>query len=404
MTMASTRQPVNGDDNNDVITRNAGIYRSTTDNVCPRRSESFTTVASVLHANGRSRSVPLPSLDINNAFINAAPRLLPNPTETTESPLSPPPPPPPPTTEAQAHAHPHDDHIQNIVRRWKAQVFVYMRLHNRSYYYYLRMYDWLSYPVIILSGVSSGTVLGSCAPGTRYTSASLSILVIIFASLIRHIRPMELAQIHATSAQSFQVLLNGLQSFLLMPRDLRMNDNEFVQSMKLSIDDLVTRQIDAPASVLRDYEKKYGAVEEILYGDDVVSVAINNAETRNWISDIQNHMLDRTHAPAMINTVITANNRNQTLMRTRDSMAFTDIRNGGLLSSMMTKMYRSLVPATAPGLSSLDDASGDGDSGDVAERGIQTNSDGKTRWWFHRFVGMFLSTGRRQRHHGDNAV
>jgi hypothetical protein len=214
--------------------------------------------------------------------------------------------------------------VDKVLSKWKSQVFVHMRLQSLAHYHHTRTYNWLSYLTILFSGVTTASVIGSDSLGARYSSAILSMLIIVLTSLIRHIRPSECAQKHAESAQRFETLLQSMHSFKSLPSNLRAEDADFIEQMKSTLDELITSQLDVPSHVITAYEKKFGPIDGILYGDDVICVVANNLRTQ--------HMLRAMH------------HRVQTSPLTRTPPI--DAPSGGLLDAQTTRRIDALLAST----------------------------------------------------------
>lgn len=50
---------------------------------------------------------------------------------------------------------------ENILKEWKMKCFVNMWLQDASAYYYLNIHNWLTYPVIIITSLSSAALFAT---------------------------------------------------------------------------------------------------------------------------------------------------------------------------------------------------------------------------------------------------
>jgi len=252
-----------------------------------------------------------------------------------------------------------DHHLNQTLLKWKSQCFVNMRLHRKSYYHFKRIYDMLSYPIMILAAVTSGSVLGSETQAVRYSSATLSLIIIVLTSVIRHVRPAEAAQQHEHFSRKFEVLLQTLQSVVGSPlsaASMKERD-DFVTELRTKLDELVTSRLPPPSRVIRDYEARHGPVDGILYGEDMVSVLVNQARTAHLINAIQrvakgddrvssNREARVRHGAAsapsfdfrkkILNFDRDALKR---MMGQRDRTGYDDARRGGAISRFFDWMY-----------------------------------------------------------------
>ena len=187
----------------------------------------------------------------------------------------------------------HDD----IIRRWKSQVFVYMQLQSNSCYFFRQVYNLMSYPVIILTIMSSATVFTSREDAVRYVVSAMSIISAILSTLIRQIRPAELSQQHGLYSHRYRIILHSLETCMKTPIHMRKDVAYFLDRIQSEINNLITSQLDPPGIVVRKYEAFFGPVEAILYGDDVISIAINNLKTRNFVDEL--YRRSKTEQPDM---------------------------------------------------------------------------------------------------------
>lgn len=261
------------------------------------------------------------------------------------------------TTSSPAH------HLNQTLLKWKSQCFVNMRLHRKSYYHFRRMYDLLSYPIMILAAVTSGSVLGSDTQAVRYSSATLSMIIIVLTSVIRHVRPAEAAQQHEQVSRRFEVILQTLQAVVgaeLSSASPKERD-DFVAGVRTKLDELINSRLAPPSSVIRDYEAKHGPVEGILYGEDMVSVLVNQARTAHLINAIK-RAKDRDAADHMVGTNDSVTARPdfrkkilnfdrdalKRMMGQRDRMGYDDARKGGKVTRFFDWLYSRRESAQGP--------------------------------------------------------
>lgn len=166
-----------------------------------------------------------------------------------------------------------DKHVQ-ILKEWKAKCFVHLWLHDKSCYYYLCLNNYLSYPVIIISSIASATLLSSNNDITRYIVGTLSLVSSILTSLLKQIRPGELHHEHAILTRKYHNLIRSIDACLSLTEAMRPAPDVFIEKIGLDIDALVSTQTEAPTSVLKKFERIYGPIDTMLYGEDIVELII----------------------------------------------------------------------------------------------------------------------------------
>lgn len=170
---------------------------------------------------------------------------------------------------------------ETILIEWKAKGFAYLWLQSHSCYFYVRMYNWLAYTVIILSSISSATMFSitssndDCVPhfsAVQYTIGSLSLIAAILTGVIRHLKPGEMYQQHATIARRYHTLIRSIDTCLSLTSELRPDPSIFIEKIGTELDNLANTQSDPPLYVIKRFEKAFGPLERILYGEDIVEL------------------------------------------------------------------------------------------------------------------------------------
>lgn len=180
---------------------------------------------------------------------------------------------------------------EGILKEWKAKAFAYLWLQNNSCYHYLLLQNWLAYTVIILSSVSSA-IMFSYMPLcyisidiVQYIIGSLSLLSAILTGITRQLKPGEMYQQHAITAKRYHNLIRSIDACLSLTRVLRPNPVLFIEKAGAELDTLANTQIEPPLFVIRRFERIYGPLEKVLYGEDVVEL---------WKLTYQTNKLEQT--------------------------------------------------------------------------------------------------------------
>ena len=174
---------------------------------------------------------------------------------------------------------------ENILKEWKAKAFAYLWLQLNSCYFYIRIYNWLAYSVIVLSSFASATMFslnsqedchtpffGINIVIIQYVIGSISLLSAILTGLIRQLKPGEMYQQHASTAKKYHSLIRSIDACLSLTSNLRPDPVTFIEKAGIELDNLANNQIEPPLTVIRRFEKEYGTLEKILYGEDIVEL------------------------------------------------------------------------------------------------------------------------------------
>lgn len=175
---------------------------------------------------------------------------------------------------------------EQILKEWKAKAFVYLWLQSNSCYYYVRLYNWLAYTVIVFSSFASATmfsitstpdgcstqILGVHIGIVQYIIGTLSLVSALLTGVIRQLRPGEMYQQHAAMAKRYHTLIRSIDVCLSLIDTLRPDPAMFIERVGLELDNLANNQVDPPLRIIKIFEKTYGPLERILYGEDVVEL------------------------------------------------------------------------------------------------------------------------------------
>jgi hypothetical protein len=174
---------------------------------------------------------------------------------------------------------------ENILKEWKAKAFAYLWLQINSCYFYIRIYNWLAYIVIILSSFASATMfslnsqdnchtpfLGINIVIIQYTIGSISLLSAILTGVIRQLKPGEMYQQHASTAKKYHSLIRSIDACLSLTSNLRPDPVIFIEKAGMELDNLANNQLEPPLTVIKTFEREYGTLEKILYGEDIVEL------------------------------------------------------------------------------------------------------------------------------------
>jgi len=177
---------------------------------------------------------------------------------------------------------------ENILREWKAKSFVNLWLNTASAYYYYKIYDMLTYPVIVFTSISSAALfMGTQSEIIKYMVSGISIITSILTVITRQMRPGELYQEYSNTAKHYKSLIRLIDTCLDLPIELRSPPDVFIERVKTEINALSTTQLFPPLHVLRLFENKFGSLEQKMFGEDIVEVLQHDIETRKMVRKIR---------------------------------------------------------------------------------------------------------------------
>jgi hypothetical protein len=161
---------------------------------------------------------------------------------------------------------------EDILKEWKAKCFVNLWLQDKSAYYYVRLYNFLSYPVIMLSSVSSAALFSSDNHVLKYIAGVMTLCSGVLTAVTRQLKPGEMYQQHALTTRRYTNLLRNIDICLSLTVTMRPSPAHFLDKIGLEIENLASNQLDPPLNVIKRFERKYGPLDKMLYGEDIVEL------------------------------------------------------------------------------------------------------------------------------------
>lgn len=183
--------------------------------------------------------------------------------------------------------HAWDTAQEHILKKWKCQLFVHMYMQAEARAYYRTLYNWMSTPVILLNTSASAAIFVSSRSNVKdYVLLAMTLSAAILATLTRSMQVAELYQQHGSSCLRYSSLLHDIESVLNMRVDLRPSALSYVEKVKCDMDNIMSAQAEPPEHVVHSFERTYGRVDGLLYGEDVVRVVLTNMRTNSYLQDI----------------------------------------------------------------------------------------------------------------------
>jgi hypothetical protein len=164
------------------------------------------------------------------------------------------------------------DQHEDILRKWKSRCFVNLWLSVASGYFYSVLHNWLSYPVIVMSAVSSAAIFSYDSHVMKFTLGIVTLMCGILTSIMRQMKPGELYQSHTSFAKRYVNLIRAIDTCLSLTVSMRPSPDTFLERIGNELDILESSQLDPPLLIVKRFEKKYGAVHRVLYGEDIIQL------------------------------------------------------------------------------------------------------------------------------------
>lgn len=175
---------------------------------------------------------------------------------------------------------------ESILKEWKAKCFVQMWLQIKSGYFYSKLHDILSYPIIILSSVCGATLFTTSIPAVKYLMGAFSITSGVLTAITRQVRPGELYQQYSQTAKRYQMLIRRIQTCLELPPEMRPPVEVFIDKIGTEIDALSATQLYPPSIILRMFERTYGYLDQLLFGEDIIELLSKDLKNRRLVKKI----------------------------------------------------------------------------------------------------------------------
>lgn len=183
--------------------------------------------------------------------------------------------------------HAWDTDQEHILKKWKCQLFVHMYMQGEARAYYRVLYNWLSTPVILINTAASAAIFVTNREDIRnYVLLAMTLSAAVLATLSRSMQVAELYQQHGSVCIRYCSLLHDIENVLNMRVDLRPSALSYIDKVKSDMDSIMSSQAEPPVHIVREFERTYGRIAGLFYGDDVVRVVLTNMRTNSYLNDI----------------------------------------------------------------------------------------------------------------------
>jgi hypothetical protein len=156
---------------------------------------------------------------------------------------------------------------EDLLKNWRKQCTVSLWLSFASKYYFEKINNWLSYPSIVLSTISSVGIVGwDCDHVGMYVMSAAMLLAGILTTINKHLMAAEKSHEFYLRGKDYYALIRSIDYYLALDRDDRPSSDEVVLTLRTNLDKITDQQIDFPLYIIREYEKKFKPIES-MFGD-----------------------------------------------------------------------------------------------------------------------------------------
>ncbi len=161
--------------------------------------------------------------------------------------------------------------LDELLSKWRTRLFVNMWLQERSMYFYESVNNALTYPIIVISSISSATLFSTNNVAIKYIVGGLSLVTGILTSISRQMRPAELYQQYAMTTLRYQALIRRIETYLSLPMTMREDDPiTFMRKIELEMSALMENQVNPPPYVKDLFQKRFGSLDQVVYGEAIL--------------------------------------------------------------------------------------------------------------------------------------
>lgn len=171
---------------------------------------------------------------------------------------------------------------KQLLKKWKSKLFVEMWLQEKSKEFYSNINNVLTYPIIIISSISSATLFSTRSDAIKYVVGGLSLTTGILTAISRQMRPAELFQQHATATLRYQALIRSIDTYLSLPTEMRTESDPitYMRKLETEIASLMENQVNAPPYVKRQFESRFGPMDKLVYSEEILQLLSNDMQRK----------------------------------------------------------------------------------------------------------------------------
>lgn len=192
---------------------------------------------------------------------------------------------------------------EKILKEWKARSFVYMWLQLKSGYYYMYINDLLTYPVIVLSSISSATLFASDDYIARIIIAVFSIISVILTGVLLELCPGQKTEEHSACMKRHATLIRNIDYCLSLPPQMRTDPIGFIDKVSTEMDFISENDNVIPKRVIHKFENRFGNLDKLLYGEEIMDLIAEDIKTMKIATKLLRHHNDNTSSISTMDVI-----------------------------------------------------------------------------------------------------
>jgi hypothetical protein len=179
------------------------------------------------------------------------------------------------------------DIFSNLLLRWKTKLFVQLWLQEKSMYFYNTWNHILSYSIILISTGSSATLFSTDNVNIKYAIGALTMVTGILTAVSRQMKPAEKYQEHLITTNKYHQLMRKIENYLTL-KPLEPTEDKFKEQIEEEINQLIQNQLTPPLNILRLFEMRYGSIDVMMYGNEIINLMIKDTLASKNLEFIKN--------------------------------------------------------------------------------------------------------------------
>jgi len=176
---------------------------------------------------------------------------------------------------------------ERILQDWKITAFIDMWLQQKSADFYRNTENMITFPVILLSSASGATLLSTTTYWTKYVVSFANVLVGLLIAFSKQMRCNELYQEHSSTGGRYEALIRAIDTCLDLPRHMRPNPDVLIEKLGCELDALSSSHLTHPYYVIKSFEKKYGPIHQLMFGEDIIQLLKKDVKTQKMVKNIK---------------------------------------------------------------------------------------------------------------------
>lgn len=181
------------------------------------------------------------------------------------------------------------DEYEVIMKELKAKSFVNMWLQSKSASYYSHLNNILNYPLIVCNSISGATLFSTDVFAVRVVVGVISLLSVIVMGVNLEVKPGEKCDQHFTVSKRYNNLIRNIDMTLTIPKKLRNDPDVFLDKITSELDDIAETEKTPPQHIITLFEKKYGSLDRILYGEELVLLLKEELANSKILKKLEEH-------------------------------------------------------------------------------------------------------------------